>query len=107
MRSLKSFGILLLVLEAGIVILFCTSVRLLPYNGAGDRLANERYSAFQDVNVMMLIGFGFLMTFIKSYSWSALTYTFFINAIVMQLYLLLSGFWTRIFYGFATVGTLI
>ena len=54
---------------------------------------------FQDVNVMMLIGFGFLMTFIKRYTWSALSYTFFINAIVFQLYPLLQGFWTRVFHG--------
>jgi ammonium transporter Rh len=61
-----------------------------------------RYPAFQDVNVMMLIGFGFLMTFIKTYSWSALSYTFFINAIVVQLYILFSGFWSRVIVeGFA------
>ena len=54
---------------------------------------------FQDVNVMMLIGFGFLMTFIKGYTWSALSYTFFINALVVQLYPLLQGFWHRVFHG--------
>ena len=52
---------------------------------------------FQDVNVMMLIGFGYLMTFVKNYTWSALSYTFFINAIIMQLYPLLNGFWNRVF----------
>lgn len=52
---------------------------------------------YQDVNVMMLIGFGFLMTFIKRHAWSALSYTFFINAIVVQLYILLAGFWERVF----------
>lgn len=50
---------------------------------------------------MMLIGFGFLMTFIKTNSLSALTYTFFINAIVMQVYILFSGFWTKLILGFA------
>lgn len=53
---------------------------------------------FQDVNVMMLIGFGFLMTFVKGYTWSALSYTFFINALVLQLYPLLQGFWHRVFH---------
>lgn len=47
---------------------------------------------------MMLIGFGFLMTFIQSYSWSALAYTFFMNSIVVQLYILLSAFWERVFH---------
>ena len=48
---------------------------------------------------MMLIGFGFLMTFIKHNSWSALSYTFFINAIIVQLYILLGPFWHRVFNG--------
>lgn len=56
-----------------------------------------KYPLFQDINVMMLIGFGFLMTFIKSYSWSALAYTFFTNAIVIEFYLLISPFWHRVF----------
>jgi ammonium transporter Rh len=58
-----------------------------------DHLNNERYAVFQDVNVMMLIGFGFLMTFIKTHALSALSYTFFINAIVIQVYILLNPFW--------------
>jgi ammonium transporter Rh len=45
---------------------------------------------------MMLIGFGFLMTFIKFGSWQALSYTFCINAIVVQYYLLWSSFWTKV-----------
>lgn len=57
------------------------------------------YPMYQDVNVMMLVGFGFLMTFIKRHSWSALSYTFFINAVVVQLYILLAGFWERVFKG--------
>jgi len=48
---------------------------------------------------MMLIGFGFLMTFIKNHCLSALSYTFFINAIVVQLYILLHAFWERILKG--------
>lgn len=53
-----------------------------------------------DTNVMILIGFGLLMTFIKTYSLSALSYTFFINAIVFQLYLLLAPLWSNVFNGF-------
>lgn len=53
---------------------------------------------FQDVNVMMLIGFGYLMTFVKRHSWSALSYTFFINAIIVQLYPLLQALWSRAFH---------
>lgn len=61
---------------------------------------NESYYAFyQDINVMMLIGFGFLMVFIKNNSWSALTYTFIINAIVVQQYILWQQFWHKTFKG--------
>ena len=52
---------------------------------------------YQDVNVMMLIGFGYLMVFIKTHAWSALTYTFFINAFVVQQYILWQQFWHKAF----------
>jgi ammonium transporter Rh len=70
-------------------------------NSSVDPFIGERYMAFQDTNVMILIGFGFLMTFIKTYSLTTLTLTFFINAVIMQLYPLLTTFWTKAFQGFA------
>lgn len=81
-------------------------VRPLPVNFdmTSDPLVYERYKGFQDTNVMMLIGFGFLMTFIRTHSLSALSYTFFINAIVMQLYILFNAFWNRVFNGFSKIG---
>lgn len=39
------------------------------------------------------------MTFVKNHSWSALAYTFFINAVVVQMYIPLSAFWEKIFEG--------
>jgi ammonium transporter Rh len=46
----------------------------------------------------MLIGFGFLMTFIRSYAWSAIAWTFLINAFVSQFYILFAPFWERLVY---------
>jgi ammonium transporter Rh len=72
-------------------------VRPLTHNSDAEN--TKYYPMYQDVNVMMLIGFGFLMTFIKNHSWSALSYTFFINAIIVQLYLLFYPFWHKVFKG--------
>ena len=78
-------------------ILYGLFVRVKPH---ADADANQSYyPMYQDVNVMMLVGFGFLMAYIKNYSWSALVYTFFINAIIVQLYILLSDFWGKVFHG--------
>lgn len=77
-----------------IIVLYGVFVRLEDNND--DTLNASRYPAYQDVNVMMLIGFGFLMAFSKSFSWSAVGYTFFMNAIIPQFYVLLSAFWKRV-----------
>lgn len=50
------------------------------------------YAMFQDVHVMMFIGFGFLMTFLKRYGYSAVSLNFLIAAIVLQWATLCQGF---------------
>ena len=52
-------------------------------------------SAIQDVHMMLLGGFGFLMTFLKRFSFSALGLTFLVVAVVTEWAILLWGF-TRI-----------
>src|SRR4051812_15067833 len=64
----------------------------------------EYYSWFQDVNVMMLIGFGFLMTFIRTYSWGALAFTFFINTVIIQYYIVWHGLWHKVLGEFGPSG---
>lgn len=91
------FAIGIIILQVIIVIIYGLFVRVAPHDQADVNQAY--YPMYQDVNVMMLIGFGFLMTYIKKHSWSALVYTFFINAIIVQLYILLSSFWIRVFHG--------
>ena len=53
------------------------------------------------INFMLLLGFGFLMTVIRTNSLTALTYTLLVMALVMQLYILLFGFWSQVFSLFA------
>ena len=48
---------------------------------------------FQDVHVMMFIGFGFLMTFLKKYGYSAVAVNFLIAAIVLQWATICQGFY--------------
>lgn len=51
---------------------------------------------------MIIVGFGLLMAFMKTYAYSALSYTFLINAVVMEIYILFNGFWNKVFNGFTS-----
>ncbi len=92
---MKGFVGVLVAVEIIIVALYGAFVRFQKPDSTST-LNAEFYPAYQDINVMMLIGFGYLMAFSKSFSWSAVSYTFFINAISVQLYILLSAFWKRV-----------
>lgn len=59
----------------------------------------EKYPFFQDVNVMIFIGFGFLMTFLKKYFWSAVAKNFVLAACAIQLGILSLGFWKAVLSG--------
>ncbi|XP_036337485.1 ammonium transporter Rh type B-A-like [Rhagoletis pomonella] len=52
----------------------------------------SKYPHFQDVQVMIYIGFGFLMTFLRKYGYSATGYTLFMTALVIQWCILVKGF---------------
>lgn len=49
------------------------------------------YAMFQDIHVMMFIGFGFLMTFLKKYGFSSVGFNFLLAAFVLQWATLTSG----------------
>ncbi len=49
-------------------------------------------AVFQDVHVMMYIGFGFLMVFLKRYGYGAVSFTFMIAAIAVQWGIIVEGF---------------
>ncbi|XP_068613317.1 rh family, C glycoprotein a [Brachionichthys hirsutus] len=50
-----------------------------------------RYPSFQDVHVMIFVGFGFLMTFMRRYSFGGVGFTFLIAAFGLQWALLMQG----------------
>jgi len=57
------------------------------------------YPMFQDVHVMIFIGFGFLMMFMKRYSFTSVTYNFVLAAVTIQYSILITGFFHRVFDG--------
>ena len=52
---------------------------------------NQYYPFFQDVHVMIFVGFGYLMTFLKEYNFTSVGYTFFIGAFIIQYSILVNG----------------
>jgi ammonium transporter Rh len=79
----------------------------------GDVVENsKRYPMFQDVHVMIFVGFGFLMTFLRKYGYSSVGLNMLISVIVLQLHPLLKQFWINVFTSawnkiYFNVGTLI
>ncbi|KAF3839143.1 hypothetical protein F7725_017860, partial [Dissostichus mawsoni] len=51
-----------------------------------------RYPSFQDVHVMIFIGFGFLMTFLQRYGFSSVGFNFLIASFALQWATLMQGF---------------
>ena len=67
---------------------------------AGSQTSNtidKYYPFFQDVHVMIFIGFGFLMTFLKRYSHSALGFTMYLSSLAIQYGILINGFFHCLF----------
>ena len=50
------------------------------------------YTAFQDVHVMVFVGFGFLMTFLKFYGYSSVAFNLLVAALGLQWAVLIQGF---------------
>jgi ammonium transporter Rh len=58
----------------------------------------DKYSMFQQIHVMIFIGFGYLMVFLKTFSWSAIGFTYIASAFAIEVYILFSGFWHGCFH---------
>lgn len=59
--------------------------------------AMEYYSMYQDIHVMIFVGFGFLMTFLRRYGFGAVGLTLFLACVAIQWDILNYGFWHRVF----------
>merc|ERR1739838_79561 len=63
-----------------------------------------RYPSFQDVHVMIFIGFGFLMTFLQRYGFSAVGFNFLIAALALQWATLMQCFFHGMHHGKIHIG---
>jgi len=50
----------------------------------------------QDVTVMIFVGFGFLMVFLKNNSWTSIGFNYLIACWAFQIGILFVGFWHNI-----------
>ncbi|XP_075564133.1 ammonium transporter Rh type A isoform X2 [Pelecanus crispus] len=81
------FSILALLLEVVIIFLFGIFVE---YDTSASQ---DLYPYFQDIHVMIFVGFGFLMTFLKKYGFSSVGINMLIAAFGVQWGTLMQGFW--------------
>lgn len=101
------FGILLFLLQCVFIVLFGVHAEygLRKRNDQGEAVFSDNfnekpvkgdvkfyYTFFQDVHVMIFIGFGFLMTFLHRYVFSAVCFNFLVSAFTIQWALLLRGY---------------
>ncbi|XP_064158442.1 rh blood group, D antigen [Anguilla rostrata] len=55
-------------------------------------ISTDVYAAFQDVNAMVLLGFGFLASFLVRYSFSGTAFTLLVTSLAVQWAVLVDGF---------------
>merc|ERR1719369_1661837 len=55
-------------------------------------LKTASYAMFQDVHVMIFLGFGFLMTFLKKYGLSAVSLNMLLSVVAIEMFTLVHGF---------------
>lgn len=104
-----------IILEVILIILFGvlveynddTDAKKWNKNNSTDPAMNEfyyRYPSFQDVHVMIFVGFGFLMTFLQRYGFSSMGFNFLIAAFSLQWATLMQGFFHGMHHGKIHVG---
>lgn len=98
----RQFAIVALFFQAIFVILFAFfgkyDANALPGGDESTAYVNTNYPLFQDIHVMMFVGFGFLMTFLRRYGFSAVSLNLVLTAFVIEWSLILRGFLSHDFH---------
>ena len=61
--------------------------------------STDVYTYFQDIHIMIYVGFGFLLTSFHKFRLTSLTMCFWVSAIAVQYYFLFNAMWIAIFKG--------
>eukprot|EP00744_Colponema_vietnamica_P003548 GILI01005426.1.p1 GENE.GILI01005426.1~~GILI01005426.1.p1 ORF type:complete len:612 (-),score=228.29 GILI01005426.1:143-1978(-) len=85
-----TFYPLFTLLMVGLMVLYGTCTEYIP-DANGDNM-NLYYKYVIDVSYMVFVGFGFLMTFLRRYGYSAVGFTFFISTFTVLWGILVQGF---------------
>merc|ERR1712133_316388 len=99
MKTSNSHIILFTVLQIVVAVLFLLFVRYDPKYAVrsknsvsdGDQ-QKDTYPLFQDVHVMIFVGIGFLMTFLKKYGLSAVSLNLIFAPLATEIFTLVNGF---------------
>lgn len=59
-----------------------------------EAMSNIQYMFYKDVTIMLLVGFGFLMTFLGKYGLGSIGFTFFITCLIIQWGAICSAFFS-------------
>jgi ammonium transporter Rh len=95
------FSTYVVLLELFMIIIYGTCVQYgkpaaVSTVASTDHEMNIAYAMYQDVHVMIFIGFGFLYTLLRKYAWSGVSYNFLIAVAVVQFSILTDGFWRNV-----------
>ena len=96
MGSLHAVKFLLTIWQALMIVLLGTCVKVAYYDNGSD--FNNHYQYFTGVEIMMFIGFGYLMTFLKRYGMGALGLTMLITILGLEW-----GIWIEVRRSFFTM----
>ena len=66
-------------------------------NEIANNMMQQIYPMWQDINVMVFVGFGFLKAFLRTHSWSAIGFNMLIGAMACQWAVLCLGFFRMVF----------
>ncbi|KAK9829438.1 hypothetical protein WJX72_005875 [[Myrmecia] bisecta] len=96
--SLRGFSASLTAICALLVTLFCVFTRYASEEEFSIHVS-QYYSWFIDVEIMVFLGFGCLMTFLRRYSYSAVGLNFLLSVVVMIEAILLIGVAEQVIWG--------